>query len=458
VSLVNDAQRGTAKPLFIQGGGVITMDRTLGDFVRGDVHVRDGKIVAVGERLEAPPDAEIIDASAMIVMPGLIDAHRHMWEGVIRNELPTEDLFGYLRRVNEGFAGHFRAEDAYLGTLVSALGAIDAGVTTVFDWAHIQSNREFTKATLSAIRESGLRTLFAYGPPGRRDIGAAWPEDLFSLKADEFPSNDTLVTLALAGLSPEHVPTEFAARMFDIAKEADVVISVHAGLNGMGKGGEILQLAREGRLGPRVNLIHCNTLNAEEWRAIADTGTTITVTPTSEMQMGQGVPPIQRALDVGVRISLGVDVETSAPGDLWTPMRIIYALQRMNAYELQFAGKERPPVIDCSDLLEFVTIAGAQATAMESKIGSLTPGKQADIILLNAKHINVMPVNDMRSAVALNMDGRNVDTVVIAGRTMKRGGKLIGVDLDVLGRKLYEARDQVFSANQAELRSPAHRL
>lgn len=458
MSFVDDAQRGAARPLFIQGGGIITMDPKLGDFIRGDIHVRNGKIVEVGEKLEVPPDAEVIDASAMIVMPGLIDAHRHMWEGVIRNELPTEDLFGYFQRVNEGFAGHFRAEDAYLGTLVSALGAIDAGVTTVFDWAHIQSNREYTKATLAAIHESGLRTLFAYGPPGRRDIGAAWPEDLLSLKADEFNSNDTLVTLALAGLSPEHVPADFANRMFDIAKEADVVISVHVGLNGMGKGGEVLQLAREGRLGPKVNLVHCNTLNSEEWRAIADTGTTVTVTPTSEMQMGQGVPPIQRALDVGVKISLGVDVETSAPGELWTSMRIIYALQRMNAYELQFAGKERPPVIDCSDLLEYVTIAGAQATAMESKIGSLTPGKQADIILLSAKHINVMPVNDMRSAVALNMDGRNVDTVMIAGKLVKRGGRLLGVDLDALGRKLYEARDHVFSEYKAEQRSPVHRL
>ena len=458
MTLVDAGQREAARPLLIQGAGIVTMDPAIGDLIRGDIHVHNGRIAAIGEHLEVPPDADVIDAHTMIAMPGLIDGHRHMWEGVIRNELPTEDLSGYFQRVNEGFAGHFRPEDAYLGTLVSALGAIDVGITTVFDWAHVQSNRDYTSATLAALRESGLRTLFAYGPAGRRDIGMSWPDDLLALKADELPSDDALVTLALGGLSPEHVPPEFAGHMFDLAKEADVVISLHAGLNGMGEGGEILRFAQAGRLGPKVNLIHCNTLNSEEWRAIADTGTTVSVTPSSEMQMGQGVPPVQRALDVGVKISLGVDVETSLPGDLWTQMRIIYALQRMNAYELQFAGKERPAVIDCNDLLEFVTVAGARATAMDSKIGSLTAGKQADIVLFNAKHINVVPVNDMRSAVALNMDGRNVDTVMVAGRILKRHGKLLGVDLDALTLRLYESRDHVFGEYKADLRSPVHRL
>uniref|UniRef100_UPI0035CB7BE5 amidohydrolase family protein n=1 Tax=uncultured Sphingomonas sp. TaxID=158754 RepID=UPI0035CB7BE5 len=457
MSVIDDTARQSARPLFIQGGGIITMDPVLGDIVRGDVHVRDGRIAEVGEGLVPPPDAEVVDARTMIVMPGFIDGHRHLWEGVIRNALPTDDLNDYFKNVNEGFAQHFRPEDAYLGTLVGALGAIDAGITTVFDWSHIQSNRDFTRATIAGLRESGLRTLFAYGPAGRRDIGAQWPEDLLSLKADEFPSNDALVTLALGGLSPEHVPHAFSARMFDLARDADVVISCHAGINGMGEGGEILRFAREGRLGPKVNLVHCNTLNADEWRAIADTGTTVSVTPSSEMQMGQGVPPIQRALDVGMKISLGVDVETSLPGDLWTQMRIIYALQRMNAYELHFGGKERPSVITCDDLLDYITIAGARATAMEDRIGSLSPGKQADIVLLEAKHINVMPVNNMRSAVALNMDGRNVDTVMVAGRILKRHGRLLGVDLNALACRLYDARDHVFPAFKAELPSPVAR-
>jgi len=455
---IDNAKRAKAGPLFIRGAGIITMDPTLGDFVTGDISVRDGKIEAVGERLTPAPDAEIIDGRAMIAMPGLIDAHRHLWEGIIRNSLPTDDLFEYFQHVNEGFGGHYRPEDAYLGTLVAALGAIDAGITTLCDWSHIQTNRKYTSAVLAALRESGLRTVFAYGPAGRRDQGATWPGDLHALKTEEFSSDDALVTLALGGLSPEHVPAEFAAYMFDLARDADVVITVHAGLNGMGKGGEILQFAREGRLGPKVNLVHCNTLNSDEWKAIADTGTTVTTTPLTEMQMGQGVPPVQKARNVGVTISLGVDVETSEPNDLWTQMRLIYGLQRMNSFELQFAGKEHPPRIDCNDLLNYVTMAGAAATAMQGKIGSLTPGKQADILLLNAKHINVMPVNDMRTAVALGMDARNVDTVIVAGRILKRGGQLLGVDLDALGRELYASRDYVFAQYKFELPSPAHRL
>jgi cytosine/adenosine deaminase-related metal-dependent hydrolase len=433
------------------------MDPSIGDKQTADVHIRDGVIVEIGEDLDAG-DAEVIDASAMIVMPGFVDAHRHVWEGVIRNALPTEDLNEYFMLVNWGFGRIFSPDDAYLGTLVGALGALDAGITTIVDWSHIQTTPDHTQAVIAAHREARVRAVFCYGPPGAEDQGHQWPDGVLKLKEDEFSSDDQLVTLALAGLSPDHVDYEMAKHHVELARQANIVMTTHAGLNGLGTAGQIERFGNEGLLGPDINLVHCNTLSAAEWKMIADTGTTVTITASTEMQMGQGVPPIQPALDVGVKPSLGIDVETSLPGEMWTQMRLVYALQRMNAFETRFAGRQPPATINVSDILEYATIAGATAARLDDKIGTLTPGKQADIILLRTDMINVMPVNDLKSAVVLNMDARNVDTVMVAGRIVKRNGKLLGVDMGQLAPRLYESRDRVYEAAQRPLPSPVHRL
>ena len=269
---------------------------------------------------------------------------------------------------------------------------------------------------------------------------------------------DQLITLALASVSPEHCPDEMAKAHFAMAREAGIIVTVHAAMNGFGEPHQILRFGKEGQLGPHVQLVHCNVLTPDEWKMVADTGTAVCFTPSTEMQMGQGVPPIQPAIDAGVLPSIGVDVETSAPGDMWTQMRLVYALQRMQSHELRYKGEQAPRCIDCNDLLQYATVAGATNTRLESKVGSLAPGKQADIILLRADLINVVPVNDMKSAVALGMDARNVDTVMVAGKIVKRGGSLVGVDLAALNSRLYEARDRLFEAAGQDLPSPVHRL
>lgn len=433
----------SGKPLLIRGGGIITMDKKLGDFAQADLLIEEGIIKKIAPTINVT-DAEIIDASSMIVMPGFIDGHRHQWEGNIRGALPTEDLDDYFKIVNQGFAPAYTPNDVYLGTLVSSLGALDAGITTVFDWSHIQTTRDHTDATIAALRESGLRVVFGFGMPGREDPENQWPQDLIRLKKEEFASDDQLVTLALASLSPEHVPYEMAKAHFEMVRDAGVIISVHSGLAGMGEPDQIERFGKEGLLGPHVNLVHCNTLSETEWKIIADTGTSVCITPSTEMQMGQGIPPIQQALDAGVKPSLGIDVETTVPGDMWTQMRVLYALQRQNAFTELHAGREAPKMIDVNDILEYATTAGATATGLEKKVGTIAEGKQADIILLSADTLNVMPVNDMRNAVALNMDSRNVDTVIVGGNIVKRHGKMIGVNIKDLSKRLDQSRNRLF--------------
>jgi len=425
--------QGPAAPLgnavLLRGGTVISMDPPVGDFEAADVLIEGTRIAAVGPNLEA--SVEVIDASNMIVMPGFVDTHRHMWQGQLRNILPNGLLSDYGRDITGAARAVFRPEDAYIGDLVIALGAINAGVTTVLDWSHIGNSPAHTDAAIEGLRESGIRGVYAYG------IGAAgpesrFPEDIRRLRAEQFASEDQLLTLAMAaGADPAH---------WAVARAVGAPITVH--VNGAG---QLLPLADS--MGPDVTYIHAPNLTEDEWRLVADTGGHISIAAPIEMEMGHGVPAVQQALDHGIRPSLSTDVETEMPGDFFTQMRTIFTLQRMQALARQRAGEANAPaLLTVRDVMEFATIQGARDTALERKAGTLTPGKEADIILLRKDTINVMPVNHAYGAVVLGMDTSNVDTVFVGGRAMKWRGELVGVDLNRVRRLVNESRDYVVSA------------
>ena len=197
-----------------------------------------------------------------------------------------------------------------------------------------------------------------------------------------------------------------------------------------------------GVMGPDVTYIHCVNLTEEEWRLVADTGGHVSIAAPIEMKMGHGIPPFQQALDHGIRPSLSVDVETEMPGDMFTQMRSALTLQRMQA-NARAGDPDQPALITVRDVIEFGTIAGARANALEDRIGTLSPGKEADVIMLRKDMINVLPVNNAYGAVVLGMDTSNVDTVFIRGELKKRGGQLVGVDLDLVGRMAADSRDYI---------------
>jgi cytosine/adenosine deaminase-related metal-dependent hydrolase len=430
------------RSLIIKGASIVTMDPALGDFSRGDILVKDGRIAEIGTSIEDEA-AETIDADGMIAIPGFVDTHRHLWEGLLRNALPDATLAEYFATVNHRFGPAYEPEDVYCGTLVSALGAINSGVTTVLDWAHIQNSPAHTDASIEALRSSGVRAVFGFGLPTAEDRGHRYPDDLLRLRRESFPSDDQLLTLALATMSPEHGADELAKRYWHTAREASARISVHAGIAGFGQLHQIERFGREGLLGPDVTLVHCATLSETEWKIVADTGTTVSISTPIELQMGHGAPPIQRALDAGLTPSLSVDVETSIPGDFFTQMRATLAQQRGTAMAKAHAGDTPSSLLRARDVLFFATMAGATANGLAHKVGSLSKGKQADIALL-AAGINTLPINDPVGAVVLGMDTANVDTVLIAGRVMKRGGRLLNVEMNALGERVYQARDRVY--------------
>jgi len=435
-----------ADSLLIKNAAIVTVDAELGDIPAGDIHILGDRIAAIGPRLDVP-GAEIIDGTGTVATPGFVDGHRHLWEGLLRNALPDGDINDYLRVVNATFAPAYTPEDAYIGELVTALGALDAGVTTVLDWSHIQTTPDHTSAVIAALRRSGIRAVFGFGPPGAQDRGHTWPHGIRRLRDEEFSGPSDLLTLALATFSPEHQPYDTAREHFELARDAGALITVHAGLNGIGEPDQIERFARAGLLGPDVNLVHCNALSDAEWKLIADSGASVSITPSTEMQMGQGVPPLRQALEAGLIPSIGVDVEVSSATDMWTQMRILFGLQRSQI----FAERHADPVsalVTTAQILRCATLGGAYACGLSARIGSLTVGKQADIVLLGMGMLHSLPVNNLTSAVVHTMDTRNVDTVIVAGRPVKRAGRLLGVDQAALADQLHAARDRVFTAAQ----------
>lgn len=414
--------------ILLKGGCVLSLDPHVGDFETADVLIEGSKIVAVQPNLKAT--AEVIDASNMIVMPGFVDTHRHIWEGILRSILPNGLLSDYQRDITGTARAVYRPEDAYAGNLVSAMGAINAGITTLLDWSHIGNSPEHTDAAIEALRQAGIRAVYAYGT-GTAGPTNQFPQDIRRLRAQYFSSADQLLTLAMAaGINAEH---------WAVAREVGAPITVH--VNGTN---QLLPVANA--MGPEVTYIHCCNLAETEWQMIVNTGGNVSIACPIEMEMGHGVPPIQQALDHGIRPSLSADVETEIPSEFFAQMRAVFTLQRMLLLARQRAGEQNlPPLLTVREVIELATIEGARDNRLDRKIGTLTPGKEADIIMLRMDQINVMPVNNVYGAVVLGMDTSNVDTVFIGGKLRKWQGKLVGVDLNRVSRLVHQSRDYIVS-------------
>jgi cytosine/adenosine deaminase-related metal-dependent hydrolase len=438
----------------LKNGIVLTLDKKVGNFHRADVLIEGTKIAAVAPNLNAE-GAEVIDASDMIVMPGFVDTHRHIWEGILRNiatDVPLEGEAGYRSLILNTLAPVYRPEDAYVGNLVGLYGAIDAGITSILDWSHIQATREHGDAVIKALQESGMRAVFAYGYPSWKTPDEDQDKWICEIAKQYFSSKDQLLTFAIAPQGPEFTSFDVAKAQWQLARELGARITVHVGVGTAGKLGKLAEMGKAGLLKDDTTYVHCTTLSDDEIKMIVDTGGTISLASSVEMMMGHGMPPIQRFLNLGLRPSLSVDVETNVPNDMFTQMRSVNSLQHALIFDKKLAGKRNlPPFMNSRDIIECATIEGARANGLAHKTGTLTPGKEADLIMLRTDRPNILPVNDPISAVTWGMDTSNVDSVFVAGKALKRNGKLLNVDLDDLRRKAYQSRDYVVAQSGFKL-------
>ncbi len=429
----------------LRGGYVLTLDPAIGDLSTADVLIDGDTIAGVGRGLTAEPNANVIDASRHIVMPGFVDTHRHTWQTPVRGVLPSCTLDEYFAGMLDNIGVQYRAEDVYIANLMGALEAINAGVTTLLDWSHVNNTPEHADAAVMGLAESGIRAVYAHGVP----VGSEWwaysalahPEDIRRIRKTYFQSDDQLLTLALAARAPGNTQPEVAVHDWKLARELGIRISVHVGMRLTGVHvNHVLTLHQLGLMGPDTTYIHCTDSTDEELDLIAQTGGAASVAPFVEMLMGHGVPPTGRLVARGVRPSLSIDVVSSVPGEMFTQMRTALVQERILAFtdtpDIAFA-----PTLTHRDVLEFATIDGARACALDGKIGTITPGKQADLILIRTDQVNVAPIIDPVATVVICADTSNIDTVFVAGQILKQDGRLRRVDFPRLLERLDAARD-----------------
>ena len=435
------AQPRRARRILLRGGEVLSLTTRASPRPHADVLIEGDRIVAVEHGIGAS-DADVVDARRMIVMPGLVDAHRHLWETTLRAALPIGTLETYQTTINSTWAPRYEPEDAYLGTLLGALGALETGVTTVLNWSHISSSPAHVEAVIAAMREAGIRGVYAHGRGARP--GSLWPRDLPTIHDRWFSSSDGLLTLGLATTSPEFAPLPTVREHLDLARRAGALISMHAGLRGIGRPGAIAELGRVGLLGPDVNLVHCNALSDEEWSIIAASGTSVTITPTVEQQMGFGISPIDVTRRHNIPFSLGVDVETSAPADLWTQVRSAYAQQHATTVVSQAGGEPGIMPMTPREALQAGTINGARACRLDARVGTIEVGKQADLVLLRKDRVETIGA-DGEAGALLAAHGGSVDSVLVAGRFRKRDGELLQPGLERLRERVAASRERLLS-------------
>jgi 5-methylthioadenosine/S-adenosylhomocysteine deaminase len=439
--------RGSGKAgrrFVLKGGIVLSLDPNVGDFAKADVLIDGKKIAAVKPNLST--SAPVVDASNTIIMPGFVDTHHHQYQSILRSLLSNsllidgpDNYFGvfYGPDFQSGLNAVYQPQDAYAGELIASLGQINSGVTTTVDFSQVSNTPDHDDAMIQALKDSGRRAVFAYA--AGTGSGAKYPNDIFRIQTKYFSSTDQLLTLALgAGLS---------ASEWGVARQAGVPIVTHVVGDLFGSAATLKALGDAGLMGPDCEYIHATRLPDDLWQKIADTGGKVSIACPIEMTMRHGMPAIQAALDHGIKPSLSVDVESVMTADMFTQMREVATLQRALINERALNGEQNlPPLLTCRDALKFATVEGAKCCNLDSKIGTLTPGKEADIIMLRTDAMNVAPINNVPGAIVSLMDTSNVDTVLIAGKIMKWRGALVGVDQNNVRKLATQARDRVLAA------------
>ncbi len=429
------------RKILIRGATIISMDGDVGNMPMGNILIVDGTIAAIGVHLQAD-GAQVIDAADMIAIPGMVDTHRHCWEGQLRRINPNAaTLQDYCNATHFSFAKYYRPRDIYVGNLLTALGCIDAGITTVIDNSHNSRTGAHSDAAVEALLDTGIRAVHAAGAPvsGVWDE-AHWAGNLARLQAKYFTAHpDGLVTLAMmAQLEPDQ---------WAVARELGIPIVTE--FFGGDMAAELAALHQQGLLGSDNIFNHCTCLPDSGWKILREAGVRVNVCPRSDAHYGieDGMHAWQAALHHGIRPGLSVDNETSYSGDMFMEMRVAFYLQRVVGHSRRIHGHHHAPApTNAFRLLEAATIDGAACAGLENRIGSLTPGKQADLVLIRTSDLNLYPVNNAIATVVHAAERANIDTVIIGGRVRKRGGIVLGVDQAKLRCAIDESCTHIFEA------------
>ena len=424
------------KRTLICGAAIVTMD-TQGDLSQGDILVTDDVIAAIAPRIDAD-DAQVVDAQGCIVIPGLINAHMHTWQTALRGLAANWTLLEYFRRMHAGLATVFEPEDLRIATEMGALNQLNCGTTTLADWCHNNPTPEHNDAAIDGLLASGIRAAFFHGTPkpdpkpGHAPFWEVPHPRAETERLMRAHQGKPLLSIQAAILGPHYSTREVALHDFRMARELGLIASMHQG-GGPARtpdGWERLEAA--GLLGDNINIVHGHALSDAQLERFCSLGMSFSAAAESEMTQGHGHPLTGRLRRLGRAPSLGVDLESVISGDMLTQARVALGMQRsLDNFAYREAHGSIPPTstITTREALSWVTLEGARMLKQSHRIGSLAPGKQADLVLLRATDLNMQPVHDLVNTVVMQASLANIDSVMVAGQWKKRGGQLVGVEL-----------------------------
>lgn len=433
--------------ILITGATVVTMDDKLGDIPSADMLIEGDRIAAIepAGRIDKQ-DAELVDAKNCIAIPGIINTHLHTWQTALRSVASNWTLLEYFKKMHAGLATVFQPEDLYIANLVGSLNQLNSGTTTLVDWCHGNRTPAHNDAAIDALFESGIRAAFFHGTP-KPDPGPGekgfWeiPHPRAEIERLLKYRVGGLVGLGAAILGPHYSTLEVSIHDFRMAKDLGLVASMHQGGGPPRTPGGWEKLEEAGLLGAHVNIVHGHGLSDEQLSRFCSMGMSFSVTPENEMIQGHGFPITGRLRKAGHGLALGIDLESSVSGEMLTGARIALNVQRAidNAAHREATGViPDTSTITTREALSWITIEGARMLRMEDRIGSLKPGKQADVVLISTDGINMQPVHDPVSSVIIQATLANIDSVMVAGQWKKRAGKLL---VPALSEKVERLRD-----------------
>jgi cytosine/adenosine deaminase-related metal-dependent hydrolase len=426
----------TAARTLIRGATVITMD-ALGDLPCADLLVTGDRITEIAPAIQAD-DAQVVDAAGCIVIPGLVNAHMHTWQTALRGLAANWTLLEYFKNMHAGLATVFEPQDLHIATLVGALNQLNCGTTTLGDWCHNNKTPAHNDAAVQGLLESGIRAAFFHGTPkpdpkpGERpfwEVPHPRAEVERLLKAHQ---GQALLSVHAAVLGPHYSTLDVALHDFRMVKELGIIGSLHQGGGAARTPDGWEKLEAGGLLGPQINIVHGHALSDAQLRRFCEIGMSFSAAAENEMTQGHGHPITGRLRALGRAPSLGVDLESVLSGDMLTQARVALGMQRSldNVAYRELHGTIPPTsTITTREALSWVTVEGARMLGQLDRIGTLAAGKQADLVLIRADDLNMLPVHDPVSTVVMQTTLANIDSVMVAGRWKKRHGKLVNVDL-----------------------------
>ncbi len=419
------------RPVVFRNGLVLTMDGDHRVLPGADVLITGDRIVGVGPGLEVPEGTVEIDAAGGIVMPGMIDTHRHMWQTAMRGYGADWTLTQYFVWNYLQWGKLFRPQDIYAGNLLAAIESIDAGVTTTVDWSHGLQSTDHAEAATDALEEVPGRFVLAYGNIHQGPWEwTATPEfrDFYQRRFDG--KGDMLGFQIAFDVTGDPEFPEKAA--FEVARDLGVPVTTHAGVWGVTKDDSIRMMHEHGFMTPSSIYVHAASLGPDSYHRIAATGGSVSVSTESEQSAGQGYPPTWQMREYGIPVSLSMDTSVWWSGDLFSAMRATLSADRVRSH-LEAHGRGDTVTnhhLRAEQVVDWATRGGARALGLDGVTGSLEPGKQADVVLIkNDASPAMFPILNPYGHVVFQAQRGDVHTVMVNGRVVKHDHQLVGTDL-----------------------------